>query len=60
MLSTNFFNTNKYNVIRKDREIQNAPGGGVAILAKKELIVDESLVSDLVNHEAQETVWCEV
>lgn len=60
LLSVNLFDVNKYSVIRKDRETQNAPGGGVALLVNKELIVEEASVSDLVNHGAQETVWCEI
>lgn len=28
------FNTSRYEVYRKDRSVQNAPGGGVAILIK--------------------------
>ncbi len=60
MLNPNLFNTARYTVIRKDRKVQNAPGGGVAILIRNNLCVDENSTSSLVDHEAQESVWCEV
>ena len=60
MLNTNLFNMASYTVVRKDRDNQIAPGGGVAILIKKHLVLDEVSVSNLVDHEAQECVWCGV
>ena len=58
VLDSTLFDTNQYSVIRKDRVVQHAPGGGVAILVKKHLLIDVSSVCSLVEHEAQESVWC--
>ena len=60
MLNTNLFNMTFYTVVRMDRNSQIASGGGVAILIKKHFVVDELSVSNLVDHEAQECVWCGV
>lgn len=60
MLNATLFNTDCYTIVRKDRPDQAAPGGGVTILIKKTLVVTEDSVSSLVQHEAQESVWCEV
>ena len=60
ILNSTLFNTECYTVVRKDRPVQNAPGGGIAILVKKNLVVTEDPVSSLVDHDAQESVWCEV
>lgn len=60
MLNLNLCNTNWFTVVRKDRISQNSPEGGVAILVKRHLIVDESPVTKLSEHSAEETVWCEV
>ena len=49
-----------YNVYRKDRAIQAAPGGGVAILVKNTLVSSDNNVQFLNNHEYAEAVWCEV
>ena len=54
------FDTHRYNVYRKDRENQNAPGGGVAILIKKELISFDTNVRFLNDHLFNESVWCEI
>ena len=35
ILNHTVFDVNNYNIYRKDRLLQNAPGGGVAILVKK-------------------------
>lgn len=60
VLSTSLFNTHQYTFIRKGRVIQDAPGEGVVILAKKHLPIYTSSVTSFVDHEAQESVWCEV
>ncbi|XP_076038458.1 uncharacterized protein LOC143023740 [Oratosquilla oratoria] len=60
MLDMNLFNTKEYVVTRKDRKDQHAPGGGVTILTRKNLIVDTDSVTFLTQHEAEETVWCQV
>ena len=49
-----------YNVYRKDRVIQAAPGGGVAILVKDTLVSSNNNVQFLNNHEYAEAVWWEV
>ena len=60
MLNVSLFNIDQYSTIRKDRPNQTAPGGGVAILIKKKFTIDETSVSFLNDHEAKESVWCEV
>lgn len=60
MLNQNLYNVDKYNIIRKDRKSQNAPGRGVAILVRKNLTVDETSVAELNSFEGQESVWCEI
>lgn len=60
MLNSSLFNMAKYTVVRKDREAQNAPGGGVVLLIKKHFCVDENSVYGLTDHNAQESVWCEL
>ncbi|KAK3855373.1 hypothetical protein Pcinc_038222 [Petrolisthes cinctipes] len=57
---TTLFNTDRFTIVRKDRPYQNAPGGGVAVVVRKHLVVSEDSVVSLVGHDAQETVWCEV
>ena len=54
MLSLNLYNTKHSPVIRKARPIQNSAGGGIAILVKKHLIVDDSSLTNLEEHIAQE------
>lgn len=58
MLSASFFDTNCYTVIRKDREIRNAPEEGVAILIRKEFVVDEKFDGSLTNYGSQDSVVC--
>lgn len=60
MLDMNLFDTKEYIAARKDRKNQRAPGGGVTILTRKNLVIDKDSVNFLVQHEAEETTWCEV
>lgn len=59
-LSSNNSNTKNYTAIRKDRPVQIAPGGGVALLINNRLYADENSISHLNDHQGQEAVWCEV
>ena len=49
-----------YDIYRKDRANQAAPGGGVAILVKDSLVSNDDKVQFLNNHAYSEAVWCEV
>ena len=49
-----------YDIYRKDRINQAAPGGGVAILVKDSLVSNDDNVRFLNNHDYSEAVWCEV
>lgn len=60
MLNQNLYNVDKYNIVRKDQRCENAPGGGVAILVRKNLTVDETSVAESNSFEGQEGVWCEI
>ena len=54
------FDVNNYEVYRKERLEQNAPGGGVAILVKKCLVSANNDIRFLNNHAYGEAVWCEI
>lgn len=54
------FDTGRYEVYRKDRGVQNAPGGGVAILIKKTLLSTNENVKFLNDHRYEEATWCEI
>ena len=58
--NSELFDTDMYEIYRKDRRNQNAPGGGVALLVKKDLISSENNVKFLNYHLYEEAVWCEV
>lgn len=54
--STEIFDTEQYAVYRKDRVLQNAPGGGVAILVRKCLLSSDTNVKLLNEHDYGEAV----
>ena len=54
------FDVNKYEVYRKDRVEQNAPGGGVAVLVKKSLVSTCNSIRFINHHAYAEAVWCEI
>lgn len=54
------YKLNHYTVIKKDRPNQSAAGGSVAVLVKRDYVVDENSVHNLNTHGAQESVWFEV
>ena len=49
-----------FEVFRKDRVIQRAPGGGVSILVNKKFNVSDFNVSVLNDHHFEDSVWCEI
>ena len=51
---------NSYEIYRRDRIEQNAPGGGVAILVRRNLVSTNTNVRFLDNHAYKEAVWCEI
>ena len=57
-LNVNIFDTKVYNVFKRDRPNQAAPGGGVTILVNKSLLCSE--VTLLNSRDAWEMMWCEV
>ena len=54
------YDCEQYDVFRKDRLVQRAPGGGVSILVNKDLIASDLNVSVLNNHLFEDSVWCEI
>ena len=54
------FDVNKYEVYRKDRVEQNAPGGGVAVLIKKSQVSTCNSIRFINHHAYAEAVWCEI
>ena len=54
------YDCKNFEVFRKDRLNQRAPGGGVSILVNKDLIVSDFNVNVLNNHHYEDSVWCEI
>ena len=54
------FDVHNYEIYRKDRVEQNAPGGGVVILVKKSLVSTCNSIRFLNHHAYAEAVWCEI
>ena len=59
-LNSEVFDVENYDVFRKDRLNQAAPGGGVVVLVNKELVSSSNKVNFLNSHAYDEAVWCEV
>ena len=58
--SDHLYDCVKYEVFRKDRINQRAPGGGVCILVNKDLNVSDVNMQILNDHHFEESVWCEM
>ena len=59
-LNSEVFDVDEYVIYRKDREIQEAPGGGVVLMIKSNLVSSDNNVSYLNNHAYREAAWCEI
>lgn len=59
-LNSEIFYVIEYTVYHRDRELQVAPGGGVAILVNKSFVSSNSSVNFLNDHTYKEAVWCEI
>lgn len=60
MLISTIFDIKNYNIYRKDKQGQRAPGGGVAIWVRKFFMSSDSTVDFFNSCGAHETMWCEV
>ena len=58
--TSEIFDIENYEVYRRDRYIQNAPGGGVVILVRRSLLSSANKVSFLTEHSYEEAIWSEV
>ena len=60
-LDSKVFDVDNYVIYHKDREVQEAlGGGGVVLMVKNNLVSADSNVSFLNSHEYKEAVWCEI
>ena len=55
-----FYDTDFFEIFRKDRSNVETRGGGVTILVRKSLNVSDLSVNILNNHEFEESIWCEI
>lgn len=58
--SAEVLDMNQYKVYRKDRLIQNSPGGGVVILLRNYLVSSRGSVQFLNHRPYEAALWCEV
>ena len=60
VLGGEYFDLETYQVFRKDRKGQNAPGGGVLIMVRRTLLSFDDKANFLNNHQYKESVWCKI
>ena len=60
VLAGEYIDLETYQVFRKDRKNQNAPGGGVLIMVRRTLLSFDDKVNFLNNHQYKESMWCEI